>query len=237
MTTESVEAWLIHKKWVGESSAIIYFYTQQYGILTCRYRGCRSPKKQASLLAFTPLHLTFKAKNGWFYVQSLELLQAPLGLSGSNLFSALYVNELLFYSNRELEANSSLFNLYTKTLKALSTAADMHDIEQILRRFEWDLLKESGYEIPVEFDISGHQLNVSERYVLQPGDGLKQSVNGVEGYLLTHLAQGMPLDVEGLKAVKPLMRMAINHLLEGKPIKARALFKALKKPHNKQHDT
>ena len=133
MTTESVEAWLIHKKWVGESSAIIYFYTRQYGILTCRYRGCRSSKKQASLLAFTPLHLTFNAKNGWFYVQSLELLQAPLDLNGSNLFSALYVNELLFYSNRDLEANSSLFNLYTKTLKSLPKASEKNDIEQILK--------------------------------------------------------------------------------------------------------
>lgn len=237
MTTESVEAWLIHKKWVGESSAIIYFYTRQYGILTCRYRGCRSSKKQASLLAFTPLHLTFNVKNSWYYVQSLELLQAPLDLNGSNLFSALYVNELLFYSNRDLEANPALYNLYTKTLKALPAAVEISDIEQILRRFEWDLLKESGYEIPVDFDMTGQQLISSERYVLQPGDGLKPSFSGAEGYHLNLLAQGASLDAKGLKAVKPLMRVAINHLLDGKPIKARALFKVLKKTHHEQQDT
>tara|TARA_Y100000588_G_C14231528_1_gene915489 strand:+ start:1173 stop:1856 length:684 start_codon:yes stop_codon:yes gene_type:complete len=225
MITESVSAWLIHKKWAGESSAIVYFYTETYGMMVCRYRGCRTHKKKASLLPFTPLHASFHIKNDWYHIQSIEMIDAPLELSGASLFSAFYVNELLFYTSRALEPNPRLYQQYAMTLKSLTKACGRQDIEQALRHFEWVFLKESGYEIPTDYDMAGERIHPMVPYIYYPGDGLQKASQGVLGAYLISMAEGVRLDDEGLKSIKPFMRRAIDHVLDGRVIKARDLFK------------
>lgn len=225
--TKSLQALVLHKQWSGDTSARVHFYTREMGVMQCLYKGGRTPKKQSSLQAFTPLWLSINERYDRFFVRSIESMEPTLELASSALFSGLYVNELLYYVLKPLSADSSLFDAYWFTLKALAKAGDRLAIEAILRRFEWTLIKACGYSFSWTH-VAGTQdiIQPDVCYYFVAGEGFVAQSQGIPGAHILAIAQDNLQQAEYLKSAKIIMRQAIDSLVGGREIKARGLIRA-----------
>lgn len=223
--TKSVHAWLLHKHWSGDTSARVHLFTREQGLVSCLCRGGRTPKKQALLQAFNPLWVHINERYTYHYTQTIESIGPSIPLSGQALFSGLYINELLYYLLNPLEPDSALFDAYLLTLNGLAKAPNRLDIEVLLRRFEWTLLNACGHSFSLSHEADSQQLiNPACCYQFVAGEGFIQAKKGISGEHLLALSQDDLSDPNYLKSAKMIMRQAIEHLLNGREIKARALF-------------
>ena len=222
---KSVPGWLIHKQWSGDTSAKVYFFTAELGLVYCLYKGGRTPKKQAALQPFTPLWINLEERYQCHYAQSVESSSSTLLLRGTSLFSALYLNELIYYTLKPLTVEMELFQAYLFTLNQLLKTDDRLMIEAVLRRFEWTLLHTCGHGFSLTTETDTYQLVECHKYYqFIPGKGLVVSQKGIPGEHLLALAADELTQPEHLKSAKLIMRKAIDHLLGGREIKARTLY-------------
>lgn len=233
MTTDPLQAWLIHKTPTGDTSLRLRFFTHERGMIDCHYRGGRAAKKNAALQAFTPLWLLLNERHQWLYVKSLENSGLPLTLTGPSLFAALYVNELIFHTVTPQEHDELLFTAYQNTLRALETHQHQSAIEISLRRFEQSLLSACGYSLTLttESNVS-EPIKSTAFYQYRAGQGFKESETGIPGLHLLAIANDNLDDPQVLKTAKRIMRHAIDHLLGGRQLKSRSLYVAKTKVSN-----
>lgn len=225
MTTKTLQAWVIHKQWSGDTSARVQFFTRESGLLSCLCKGGRTPKKQALLQAFTPLWLTLEERHGYYYARSIESMTPILPLKSHALFSALYINELLYHSVPTDSPEMELFDGYLTTLNGLVLAEEKAAIEALLRRFEWALLKTTGSCFSWTYEAeTGLLIEPDTQYQFVAGAGFFVTRQGIRGADLLALAQDDLSDPAVLRVAKLIMRQAIDHLLGGKTIKARSLY-------------
>lgn len=225
MTTKSFDAWLIHKEWSGDTSARVFLLTADLGLISCIYRGGRLPKKQALIEPFAPLWVSVLDRHGRYYIHSLEQHAPTLILSGTVLFSALYLNELLYYTLKYCASEPTLFQSYKDTLHHLSAATNKEVVEVFLRRFEWTLLHACGHHFSLTHESdNGDPVNEQYFYRFIPGRGMICAESGIPGMHLLALAREDWSNTDYLKSAKYIMRSAIDFLLDGKVIKARSLF-------------
>ena len=233
MTAESLQAWLIHKTPTGDTSLKLRLFTREKGLLDCQYRGGRTIKKNATLQLFTPLWLFLKERHHWFYVNNVESSESPLDLSGSSLFAALYVNELIFHTMPLQERDEPLFVTYQNTLRVLATTQHPSDIEINLRRFEINLLTACGYSLSFSTELnSSERIKPTSYYQFIAGHGFKESNTGIPGQHLLALADDHFKELPLLKTAKGIMRQAIDHLLGGRQLKTRSLYVTQTKVHH-----
>ncbi|PJD96926.1 MAG: DNA repair protein RecO [Legionella sp.] len=225
MIIKSCSAWFIFREWTGDTSARAFFFTEHFGLLSCLYKGGRTPKKQALLQPFTPLWLNFSELRGRYYVRSIEQQAPALQLKGISLFSGLYLNELIYHALKKTESEPRLFQAYHMALNHLALTQESKKIEKVLRRFEWVLLQACGHHFSLaEEGITGEPVRAGRCYQYQSGIGLILADKGIPGAHLLALAVDDLSEDAFLKSAKQIMRHAIDNLLEGKEIKARSLF-------------
>lgn len=225
MTTKSLQALVLHKQWSGDTSAKVIFFTRELGLVHCLCKGGRTPKKQSLLQAFTPLWLGVDERHDRYYARSVESLSPMLPLEGNALFSALYINELLYYVLKPVYPDAELFDAYLHTLNGLTSSQDRLVIEALLRRFEWTLLQTCGYMFSLTEEARTEQAIVANAYYqFIAGEGFILSHQGIAGEHILALAENKLDHPVYLKSAKIIMRQAIDHLLNGRDIKARALF-------------
>jgi len=223
--TKSIQAWLIHKQWSGDTSVRPCFFTAELGLVNCLYKGGRTPKKQAMLQPFTPLWIHLDERHNQYYVQSVENETSALALSGTNLFSALYLNELIYYLLKPLASEHELFQAYVFTLHHLALVENKVAIEPLLRRFEWSLLQASGHSFSLAHDAATGQLIKAENhYQFIAGKGMVLASKGIPGAHLLALAADDLTQSDYRKSAKFIMRQAIDYVLGGREIKTRSLF-------------
>ena len=226
MITDAIKAWVIHKYWSGDTSARVIFFTEELGLVNCFYKGGRTPKKQALLQAFIPLWLVMDKRGDAHFVRHLELATAPLHLAGQCLFAGLYVNELLHLALRPHDAHANLYIAYRYALEAISMSQERLVIEVVLRRFERTLLTSCGYYLDFTHDAYSQQPIVDKRYYhFIAGVGFVLAEEGIRGAHIIALNEDRFDDVAVLKEAKRIMRCAIDHALDGKILKARALYR------------
>ncbi|TAL60562.1 MAG: DNA repair protein RecO [Legionella sp.] len=227
--TKTLQAWVLHKQWSGDTSARVSFYTQELGLVTCLYKGGRTPKKQALLQAFNPLWVSFDERRERYYVSAVESNQPPLGLQGDSLFSGLYVNELLYYVLSPLYPDANLYSAYLQTLNALVATTEPIALEALLRRFEWTLLTASGASFSLLKDARTEEdIQPEWHYQFVIGEGIVRTKQGIPGEHILALAADELHEAHYLKSAKYIMRQAIDDLVGGREIKARALYAASK---------
>ncbi|WP_298625810.1 DNA repair protein RecO [uncultured Legionella sp.] len=225
MTTKSLQAWVIHKQWSGDTSARVDFFSRELGLVHCLCKGGRTPKKQSLLQAFTPLWVCVDERHDRYYAKSIESISPMLHLEGNSLFSGLYINELLYHSLRPIYPDIELFNAYLITLNGLASTSNRLEIESVLRRFEWALLKACGHSFSWTVDArTGLIVSSGTYYQFVAGEGFVSSNKGIPGEYILALAEDNLNEVPYLKSAKIIMRQAIDHLLGGRTIKARALY-------------
>ncbi len=227
MTIEPVDAWLLHKRNSGDTSLWITCFTREQGLISMRYQGGRTPKKQALLQAFTPLWLFYTEKGEQRYIRGLEPAAPGRHLTGDALFSGWYLNELLMYALKPNDPHAQLYDGYVSIINQLQSNPARAEIARLLRRFEWALLTVSGYHFDLHTDShSGHAIALDQYYRLNVSSGLFQATEGYLGAHLLAIAADDLSDPAVLKTAKLLMRQAIDQLTGGRILVSRRLYSA-----------
>ncbi len=225
MITDGLDAWVLHTRQSGETSAEVTFFTREMGLVRARYNGGRAPKNQAQMQVFTPLWLTLDVRQDWHYVRQLEAVSASLPLRGDALFAGLYINELIYQGLSPLDPSPDFYDAYIHTLRALTWATERTTIAILLRRLEWRWLTLCGYQMSLTHDAqSKWPIESGEMYALIEGEGFVLSHRGFQGAHIIAWANDALNDAAVLKTVKLVMRRAIDHALDGRPIQARKLY-------------
>ncbi|MGL4206884.1 MAG: DNA repair protein RecO [Aeromonadaceae bacterium] len=230
---ERQQAFVLHTRPYRESSQLVDLFCAGVGRLTLVARGSRGPRsaQKALLQPFIPLSLSWRGKGELKNLEQLELAGSPLKLQGAALYSALYLNELLYYLLEQHTAYFELFDYYRQALQLLTQEPSP---EPVLRQFELLLLEALGYGIDFRHDgVSGLAIEPERDYLYlaecgfvasrgEPGEG--PLFRG--GHLLA-MAEGRFDDPTLLQASKRFCRLALKPYLGNRPLKSRELFQNL----------
>lgn len=213
---------------------------------------------RAVLVPFQPLVLDWFGRGELRTLKTAEPSSPATPLCGASLLSAFYLNELLLKLTTRDDPHEGLFAAYDEAiadLRAISRADKTGDrprlsstdnrglspvsmIEPVLRRFELRLLQELGYALELAREAGTHAPIVAEReylYVVErgpvpAGEG-ETPANAVRlsGLTLLELERGSLERATTVAQAKPLMRLLINHSLNGQELATRALVRDLQR--------
>lgn len=231
MSQDIISGFLLHRRPYRETSYLLDIFTLELGKICLVAKGVRGSKsdKKSLLQSFQPLLLSVYGKQELKNLRQVEARGPALMLSGNNLFSAMYLNEIL---NRLLgveQSHSELYVLYENSLLALS---QQKDIEPVLREFELGLLDELGYGLDFNSEWqTGEAIEPALYYtlVLEHGFQLLSAADRTSNCFLGENLQKIShyqWDKASLNAAKRISRMALSALLGQKPLKSRELFVA-----------
>jgi len=255
MNADTLEpAYLLHLRRYRNTSALTDIFTPNHGRLGAVVKGIFSKGTHAQQLRgqlqlATPLLIAFSGRSELKsvthveavghalipYTQTLHMQAipavvdpAPQGI-GNALYCVMYLNELLV---RLLPAQLFCPSLFAAYQLALEQLARKDNPERVLRRFELQLLDTLGYGINFGVTSDGEQPILAQgNYCFVPAMGfVSQSQAGGQanefvGSDLLAMGAGEFNDDATLRAAKRLMRLTINHHLNGRPLNSRALFK------------
>lgn len=229
-------AWVLHLRPWRESSAIVELFTRDHGRLGVVARGIRGARRQPLRAALQPLSLVsadFALAGELGQLRQAEALMAPLGLSGDRLMAGFYLAELVI---RLLPRQSSAPALFESFGHALAVLADRGDTGWALRRFERDLLIDTGMTPPLDAEAGGAPLEANARYRVDPEQGvLRQpalatgSVPGAALLALSEAGDGPPdgLTANDLRELRLALRGLIAHQLGARGLRSWDILRAL----------
>ncbi len=230
MLIELQPAYVLHTRPYRDTSMLVDFITPQFGRVTAVARGVRSRKtpKRNLLNPFTRLIISFQGKTDLKLLTHFEAEGVHFSLVAKYLFSGFYLNELLVRLLPEHDPHPTTYDLYEKSLQALTT---QKDLEPVLRDFELQLLAELGYGIDFTFDSqSGAFIAKELNYCLDTQAGFypapaETSLNRqFSGQHIYAIAQREFSDADVKQTAKRITRALLKPLLGNKPLMSRELF-------------
>jgi DNA repair protein RecO (recombination protein O) len=226
---EQLTGFVLHRRSYRETSYLTDLFTLELGKISAVARGVRGNKgdKKSLLQSFQPLLLSITGKHELRNLHQLESAGSSLQLVGHQLFSAMYLNELL---NRLLPVEVPHPELFLSYQQSLQWLANGGDIEPCLREFELSLLDDMGYGIDLtqEYD-SGETVKPNVDYCLVLESGIRRidinspGTNRFSGETLLQVSNNL-WTPNSLQCAKRITRMALSPLLGRKPLKSRELF-------------
>jgi DNA repair protein RecO (recombination protein O) len=223
---------VLHIRPYRDTSALVNFFSPNYGRFTCVAKGLRGGGKsrqswRANLQAFNLVSVSWQGRSELKSLLDVQH-QASYCLQGRALFCGLYVNELLERLLHQHDPQADIFVLYTQCLTRLIGGVEL---EESLRRFEFGLLEKLGYGLNfTHCNRSGQAFSPDRFYIFHPDEGLILADEEVaaprfSGEVLLQLASG-DFSGDAQLAAKRLSRLALHGLLGSKPLRSRALFMA-----------
>ena len=219
---DCLNAWVLHKKWHGDSGFIVTFFTKEKGLVRGLCRGSKYIKNQSLIQQFNPLWITYEEKGSWTYINKIESTSVSLYLKNINLLSGLYLNELLFYTLHPFDEQVELFDAYVTTIYQLQEVDNRKSVEVLLRTFEKNMLSLLGYGLNLSHDATSNQrieLNSSYNYIA--GLGLVKADNGIPGHHIDDMNKNDFSKDCVLRSAKKIFRIAIDNVLNGKELNVR----------------
>lgn len=223
-------AFVLHSRPYSETSLLIDFFTEGEGKIRLLAKGARRNRSplRGCLQPFTPLLIRWSGKGEIKTLISADPVSLALPLSGTVLYSGLYLNEL---TARVIEFGtpySALFFDYLQCLQIL--AGSERTPESALRQFELALLSYLGYGVDfLHCAGSGEPVIDAMTYRYREEKGFIGSLVidqlTFTGKQLKALAEREFPDADTLKAAKRFTRIALKPYLGGKPLKSRELFR------------
>jgi DNA repair protein RecO (recombination protein O) len=225
--TEQVKAvYVLHTRDYRETSLLINLFSREQGRIDAVLNGGKGKKWRGVAREFSPLFAFWNGRGELKTLTQLEQASMPHSLTGDALLSGLYVNELIQRLLPVNEPHPDLFDQYCVCLDGLAGGTD---VQAELRRFEWQLLTELGYQLDCHRDAFQSPIEPSVEYSFHINQGFVASgVDDQVRFLGSHilaLAENNLTDKDVRRAAKILMREALAPLLGNKPLKSRALFK------------
>ncbi len=222
------EAIVLHVQPYRETSLFVDLLTRQHGRLRLLAKGARRGRHPVSqvLRPFNPVRVAWAGYRELPVLTAAESLDQTFSLRGTALFCGFYLCELLV---RLLPAQDPHPGLHALLLHALGQLESGRDEQPILRAFELAFLESLGYGLRLDEDAAGQPIDPATTYVYHPEQGAVITDagvrNGIRGVTLLALAQGEWGDEQLALEAKRLLRGVIHHLLNGRPLKSRELFK------------
>ncbi|MDG2882014.1 DNA repair protein RecO, partial [Vibrio parahaemolyticus] len=170
--------------------------------------------------------LKWSGKGSMKTLRQAEPISLGLPLTGINLYSAMYVNELI---GRILMAEVPMPALFHDYLHALTELAHNENPEPALRRFELALLSAMGYGVDfLHCAGTGEPVDPEMTYRYREQKGFIASVRRDNltflGNELIAISERRSVTKEQLPAANRFTRIALKPNLGGKPLKSRAFF-------------
>lgn len=220
---------VLHRRPYSESSLILDVFSEEYGRLSIISKGARSKRSNLKgvLQAFTPLLMKWSGKGSMRTLRQAESISLAIPLTGINLYSAMYINELVV---RVIEQETPYPALFLDYLTALTELAQTKNPEPALRRFELALLSSLGYGVDfLHCAGSGEMVSPEMTYRYREQKGFMASIRhdplmSFKGDELIAISERRFITPEQLKAAKRFTRIALKPYLGGKPLKSRELF-------------
>lgn len=222
-------AYVLHTRPFRDTSLIVTFLTQDFGLVSAVARGQRQSKSKRSrvpLTPFSPLLISLKGKSSLKLLSHFELTAPAIQLQARALYSGLYLNELLIKLLKEWDTCESLYADYAWALNALNEASD---IEIILRQFERSLLECLGVNISWTYEaFSDREIDANRYYRLDAEAGFvvstANSAGAISGDNIRLVAGNVWRDPAARRTAKVVHRLLFERLLGGKELQARQLF-------------
>lgn len=235
-SNEPDEGFLLHARPFRDSSLIGEFFLRRHGRVSILYKHLkkegRAGAKARLLQPFSPLVVSFDGRQELKGGRLLEPAGAAVFLTGTALFSGLYLNELLVRLLHREESHPELFEHYHAALLQLQTRVD----ERALRRFEQQLLQELGYGLVLDVDVAGDAVQADTWYLYEADSGFiplpqrpadaARAQRTFRGAHLLEMQQEQYEDTAVRSDAKRLSRLALAPHLGDKPLKSRELFAA-----------
>ncbi|MCJ2376005.1 DNA repair protein RecO [Vibrio sp. ZSDZ34] len=219
---------VLHRRPYSETSLILDVFSEEYGRVTLLSKGARSKRSnlKGALQPFTPLLLKWSGSGSMKTLRQAEPISLGLPLIGINLYSAMYVNELVSRVLASEIPHPALFHDY---LQSLTELAHNTNPEPALRRFELAVLSAMGYGVDfLHCAGSGEPIEPSMTYRYREQKGFIASVRidnlTFRGEELIAISERRFITKSQLHAAKRFTRIALKPYLGGKPLKSRELF-------------
>jgi len=244
--------YVLQRRPYKDTSLLLDVFSHQHGKIGLIAKGAYKAKsvKSAQLQPFQPLLLDWVGRSDLKTLTKLEAPSPALEFTGSTVYGAMYINELLYRTLPPAEPNFSIFEAYVGSLGYLSEG---HDLIEVLRDFEFTLLSEIGLLPDFSADWYGNEIRedyhyyLSEEYSFVIADSDMQGSTGVfSGRLISELA-----DKRNSKSIQDgisepshlrynasssgshyaglsrLMRYLVNNAVGGAELHSRKLIKSL----------
>ncbi len=226
---EQHPAFLLHHRPFRDTSLLLDVFSRDHGKIALVARGARSQKSRLRgvLRPFLPLSLSWVLKSDLGTLTGAELDGGPLSLGGDSLLAGYYANELVLNFVHRHDAQPELFTAYGDAIRALAATSVP---APVLRAFELELLRLSGYELGFAADAStGAELEAGQTYDYRVELGAipvaKTSGDTVfSGAELIGIREQRFDDPTVLRAAGRLLRHAIRHHLGGRELKSRKVL-------------
>ena len=221
-------AFVLHHREYRDTSRILDVFSARHGRLTLFARGARNPKsKLASLLMpFRPLLVSWTGRGDAAQLTTAEPGDEPHALPPKHVLPAFYLNELLINLTTRHDPQPQLFADYSRTLRRLAAEASP---EAALRVFEKRLLESIGYGLELDVQPDGF-------YQYRPSHGIlevrEDSPGAYPGRSLLALREESLDDARALDAARHVLRLALDHCLEGRDLRTRAVARSMSRRGN-----
>ena len=227
------QAYIIYTAHYQESSALVKLLTRENGIISAVVRGVHhSNKKSNGLRAAVQLgnlvECQWSGKTSLKTIYQMDLVQSAVFDTTEKFICLSYIHELLLFFLHEEFHVDNIFDEYAGFIEKILG----NNVEVALRTFEFNLLENIGYGIDFSREADEEKpVELEKKYLVIPGVGVRLS-NGFDGQcypgsdlLSIHQKNyGNPLL---LSSAKKISRSLLAYHMEGKPIKARQLYREL----------
>jgi len=140
--------YVLHATAWRETSLIVQAFSRDHGWVSMVAKGAKRPHSvlRPALSVFQPLLLSWTG-SGEIKTLTRAECAGVHALPGAAMMSCWYMNELLFRLLPREDPHPGLFDAYVLALQRLAAG---QPAAGALRRFEWILLKETGYGLDAE---------------------------------------------------------------------------------------
>jgi len=221
---------LLHARSFGDTSIIADVFSESSGKISIMAKGAKNPKSKffGHLLPFSALKIMLTGKSEMKTLTQIDSNYISQSAKGPHdLYTYLYVNELMIRLLPKGLANAELYGLYSNFVD-LARADAIN--EASLRIFELDLLDILGYGINFDTDMhENSEFKDTIIYSYKPERGFYTS-NDSQGFTADEISLIKNRDVQGIDKLKlkQLSEMAITACLDGRELSSRKFFKKIK---------
>lgn len=224
-------AYILHRRRYRETSLLLECLSAEYGRVGVIAKGAARPRRRAAtpLQAFQRFTLTWVGRGELRTLVDHDPDGTALALSGTQLYSGFYANELVMRLTGRDDPNAEVFAAYERTLRELGDAQNA--VEPTLRGFEKTLLDACGYGLQLAADVehgAAIDADTNYHYVVEQGPMLNAGTYhgiSVSGATLLALDGRADFGPARWPDAKRLMRFVLHHYIGDRPLASRSLFK------------
>lgn len=221
---------LLHARSFGDTSIIADVFTESSGKISIMAKGAKNPRSKffGHLLPFSALRIIVTGKSEMKTLTQIDSNFVSQSVKGPHdLYTYLYVNELMMRLLPKGLPNQELYDLYQKFVE-LARADAISDLD--LRVFELNLLDVLGYGINFDTDSKENsEFKEATLYSFIPEKGFHRT-NDANGFSAQEIRAIKNRALEGIDKLKlkQLLQVAIGACLDGRELSSRDFFKKIR---------